>query len=502
MSSKPNFIIFMTDTQGANVTGCYGAEGVKTPNIDALAKAGVRFDRAYTTAPLCTPARAGLFTGVYSNNSGPWSNSIPLYENNKSMADHMGDMGYACAYSGKWHLSGHDYFDTGHPARGWDPKVWFDGKNYLDTLTPAEKERWRQAVPDIKTTPRSDITDTFTWAHHISDRGIDFLKEHDEQPFCMVLSYDEPHHPWASPASFTEPYLDYEFPLGPSFHDDLKDKPSHHREWAEVIKNLPPEHLPLRGDGFFLPSYFGCLSYVDHEIGRVIKALEGSPYNDNTYIIFTSDHGDQMGQHQLMSKGPCMYEASTRIPFIVRPPQGSSPNDHVNDTPVSHADILPTMMKLAGGEAPEIMAGEDISPLIQGEHQKDKKVVIEFNRFEIGHDSAGGFQPIRCIVERGHKLVINLLTEDELYNLDDDPHEMVNLIHDPSKAELRKEMHLHLLEWMNRNRDPFRGSKWDRRPWGTSLGMEWQGPYRPRLNDGYWPSELSYATGEPLSEVD
>ncbi len=498
MEASPNFIVFITDTQGANVVGCYGHPELRTPHIDRLAADGTRFEHAYTTSPVCTPARAGLFTGVYPHNSGPWANSIPLYENTLTMADYLGNAGYRCAYSGKWHLSGHDYFDTGICPRGWDPEYWYDGKNYLDDLSPDEKALWRGAADSIDQIPDERITEEFTWAHRISDRGIRFLNRKEEKPFCLVLSYDEPHHPWACPKRFIEPFMDYNYPLGPAGKDTLEGKPDIQRMWREKIKDIPARVHPLRDGNFYLPLYFACNSFVDYEIGRVVAELDRLAL-DNTWIIFTSDHGDLMGEHGLLSKGACMYDGAARIPLIIRPPKGQR-TPHVIQSPVSHADLLPTMLSLAKEKVPDILYGENISSLIAGKEQTDRAAFIEFNRFEIGHDSCGGFQPIRCIVQDKHKLAINLMSTDELYDLGNDPHELTNLIDVPAKAPIRNRLHRELLDWMNKNRDPFRGFAWDRRSWGTTLGLDWAGKYRPRPDDGVWPEELSYATGKPLNQ--
>ncbi len=496
--SRPNFIIFITDTQGANVVGCYGRPELRTPNMDRVAESGTRFDRAYTTCPVCTPARAGLFTGVFPHNSGPWANSIPLYENTRTMAHYLGDAGYRCVYSGKWHLSGHDYFDTGICPDGWEKDYWFDGKNYLDTLSDEEKAIWRGAADSIDQVPDKRITPEFTWAHRVSDQGIRFLEKQQDNPFCMVLSYDEPHHPWACPREFMEPFLDYQYGIVPAREDTLASKPHIQSMWREKVKNIPDHVHPLRNGAFFLPLYFGCNSYVDYEMGRVVDRLEQLGMDDNTYVIFTSDHGDLMGEHGLLSKGACMYDGAARIPLIIRPPKKEECQPHVMTSPVSHADILPTLLTLAGQTPPEILYGEDISSIINGQEKVDRSIFVEFNRFEIGHDSSGGFQPIRCIIKNGWKLAINLFSTDELYHLDEDPHELHNRINDADANKVRNDMHRELLQWMNENRDPFRGFIWDRREWGPTSDIGWSGPYRRRPDDGAWPRELSYATGKLL----
>ncbi len=493
----PNFVIFLTDTQGANVIGCYGKPELRTPHIDQLASQGVRFDRAYTTCPVCTPARAGLFTGVYPHSAGPAANSIPLYANTRTMAHYLADAGYHCGYSGKWHLSGHDYFDTGACADGWDPTLWYDGRNYLDDLGDAGVKLWREAAASIDAPPDPRITSEFTWAQRVSDRGIGFLRQRHDQPFCLVLSYDEPHHPFACPPQFIEPFRDYRFPVGPSGADPLTNKPHIQRIWRQRIAELPHQYQPLRDGAFYLPWYFGCNHFVDHQIGRVVEELDRLGLDDHTWVLFTSDHGDLMGEHGLLSKGACMYDGAARVPLVVRPPRARQ-EPRVLRSPVSHADVLPTLLSLAGVTPPDILDGQSLTGLFEGQEEPDRAAIIAFHRFEIGHDGCGGFLPIRCIIRDGYKLALNLLSTDELYHLASDPAELVNRIDDPAHAAARDRLHAALLAWMDERRDPLRGPVWAQRPWARPVSASWNGPYRPRRADGVWPVELNYSTGKPL----
>lgn len=163
-----------------------------------------------------------------------------------------------------------------------------------------------------------------------------------------------------------------------------------------------------------------------------------------------------MGAHKLISKGAAMYDDITRIPLIMRSPQGESMQV---DTPVSHIDLLPTMMALAGIEKPQILPGENILTV-----EKPRGVMVEFNRYEIEHDSFGGFIPVRCWVTDDWKLVLNLFTSDELYDRRNDPDELHNQIDSPQLADVRCQMHDALLDYMDKIRDPFRTYQWSLRP--------------------------------------
>lgn len=486
---KPNFVILFGETQGANVIGAYGHEGVQTPFIDALAQKGILFTRGYTTCPVCTPARAGMFTGIYPHTAGAWANNLPLGENIITMGQRFQESGYATAYTGKWHLDGHDYFGTGHCPEGWDDAYWYDGRRYLADLTDQEIMLWRKGLNSIDDLLQHEISPEFTWGHRVINRGIDFLRNHDpSNPFLLVVAPDEPHHPFTCPPEYALRFQDYRYPLGPAAFDSLGDKPSHQKEWAESIalKSQSFVHHPL---------YFGCNSFIDHEYGRLIEAVyKYAP--ENTYIIFTADHGEFGGAHRLMGKGPAMYEEITHVPFIIQQPNGKGAGT-MNQTPVSHIDLLPTLLDLAGMDMPPILEGNCLVPYLKGESEPERQVVVEFNRYEIEHDSWGGFQPVRCLVRGAHKLVINLLHSDELYDLRRDPAEVENLIDHPDYKQVRQDLHTRLIDWMNENRDPFRGPAWERRQWSMTNRLKWTGKFRPRPADGYAPEVRYYDTGMP-----
>jgi len=490
---RPNFVFIMTDTQGANVVGAYDRPELATPHIDDLARNGIRFTRAYTTCPLCTPARAGIFSGIYPHTAGAWTNNLPLGDNVKTMGQRFRDNGYWTAYVGKWHLDGHDYFGTGICPDGWDDKYWYDGKRYLGELSEEEIRLWRQGLETIEQLGAHDIRPEFTWAHRVSDRAIDFLEHQSGEPFVLVVSYDEPHHPFTCPPEYAARFKDYAYPLGPAAHDTLENKPAHQREWADA------DNVRLEDEHVRHPLYFGCNSFVDAEIGRVIDAVHALVPQD-TYIVFTSDHGDMLGAHRLRGKGPAMYEEIAHVPLIVEQPGGAGAGT-VNSTLVSHIDLLPTMLELAGLDIPPILEGQSLVPFLEGEEDAERSVVMEFQRYEIEHDSWGGFQPIRCIVSGDHKLVINLLHTDELYDLKEDPAEINNLIHHPDHTDIRDRLHERLLDWTYKKRDPFRGPCWERRPWRNSTRFRWRGNFRPRPADGYAPEVRDYDTGLPTMGV-
>jgi len=494
--TQPNFVFIMTDSQGANNIGAYGRPELQTPHLDRLAAEGIRFERAYTTCPICTPARGGIFTGEYPHTCGAWANELPLTLTTHTMGQRFRDNGYHTAFIGKWHLCGQDYFDTGICPDGWDDAYWFDGRRYMSELTDEEIRLWRQVLTTTEALKEYDVPAEFTWGHRISERAIRFLQQPREQPFVLVLSYDEPHGPCTCPKEYVERFEDYIWDPGPSKHDDMCNKPTLHRRFQDHFRNT----WEFTEDGcLYYPPFFACNSFVDAEIGAVLAAVDRlAP--PNTWVIFTSDHGQYMGAHGLNGKGLVMYEEAAHIPLIVRPPDRTLAGT-VDRTLVSHVDILPTMLEIAGLEVPPVLEGESLVPNVtRGEQRSEKEVVIEWNRADVDNlDLISGLYPSRCLLSGNYKLVVNLLDTDELYDLAADPHEMANRIDDPALAAIRDTMHDHLVDWMNDTRDPFRGPGWLERPWHTSASYRHDphGLKYPRPADGYLPPTLDYMTGKP-----
>jgi uncharacterized sulfatase len=495
MTGKPRqIILIMTDTQRKDMLGCYGNAEIKTPNLDKLASEGLRFERAYTCSPVCGPARSALFTGTYPHTNGSWGNSMPLGANVKTVGQRLRDRGIHTAYIGKWHLDGGDYFGLGHCPDGWDSEYWYDMRCYLEELSEEERYRSRQ----VGTNRAPDLTEDFTYAHRCSNRAIDFLDRCGAEDFLLVVSYDEPHHPYLCPRPYSEMYRGAAFPKSPNVWDSLADKPEHHRIWAGDRLAVDKDELIIEP-----ADLMGCNSFVDAEIGRVLAAIDR--FTPGALVIYTSDHGDMLFSHSLDNKGPAMYDEITNVPFLVRWP-GRTPCGSVSELPVSQVDVVPTVLEFMGLEPPRLLEGSSLLPMFEAPDTViHDAVFIEFHRYEIDHDGFGGFQPIRACFDGRYKLVINLLTSDELYDLDNDPYEMVNLIESEAHSAIRNELHDRVLDWMNGTRDPFRGYYWECRPWRADAQpatWAYTGYTRQREeSELYEPRQLDYTTGVEMVDA-
>lgn len=492
MKQTRKIVFIMTDTQRWDMLGCYGNKDMVTPNLDRMASQGIRFNRAYTTQPVCGPARSAIFTGTFPHSNGSWGNSMPLGDNVKTIGQRLRDHGFHTAYIGKYHLDGSDYFGLGSCPDGWDCRYWYDMRNYLEELSAEERALSRN--PKIM---EKGISEDFTFGHRCSDKAIEFLSNHNQENFFLAVSYDEPHHPYLCPEPYASMYKDYEFPKSDNIRDTLEEKPEHHKVWAGNRLNTDKDNLIIKK-----PYYFGCNSFVDYEIGRVLDAID--KYVPDALVIYTSDHGDMLHSHSLIGKGPVMYDEICRIPFIVKWP-GVVQEGTVTENLVSHIDIAPTILEVAGIKLPKILEGKSIIKTLANPQIKARdRIFMEFTRYEIDHDGFGGFQPVRAVFDGRYKLVINLLVTDELYDLQDDPGEINNLINSEKHATIRNSLHDSLLEWMNNTRDPFRGYYWERRPWRTDARpatWDYTGMTRQRENEEYEPRQLDYETGLEMTEA-
>lgn len=489
---KKQVIMLMTDSQRKDMVGCYGNPDMKTPNLDRLAAEGVRFTQAFTTQPVCQPARAALFTGSYPHSCAGWSNCMGISDNVQNIGRRLGDHGIHCAYIGKWHLDGGDYFGLGRAADGWDPDYWYDMRNYLEELTPEERYLSRQT----KSMETEEIRSEFTYGHRCSDRAIDFVKKHQEEDYFLVVSYDEPHGPFLCPKEFWSQYEGYEFPRKENMRDDLKDKPEHHRIWAGE------NYLAAAEETFTLqPKYFlGCNSFADAQIGRVLEAV--STYAPDAVILYTSDHGDMLYSHSLTGKGPAMYQEITNVPLLVKGKEFGV--GVVDENPVSHINLAPTIFDLFGVEKPKVLEGKSIYEELKNGVRCNEFVFLEFGRYEVDHDGFGGYQPVRAVYDGRYKLVINLMTSDEFYDLQEDPGEMTNRIQDPALDQEKRRLHEALLWHMYETRDPFRGYYWEDRPWDPIREFKtWDSRKmtRQRENEEYEPRQLDYGTGLPMEQA-
>jgi len=453
----------------------------------------MRFERAYTTQPVCQAARAGIFTGQYPHSCAGWANSMGISDNTITIGQRLADNGVHTAYIGKWHLDGGDYFGTGVCPPGWDKEYWYDMRCFLEELTDEQRVTSRYMRHMLEKEYPAELT----FGRRCADKAIHFLDNHADEDFFLCVSFDEPHHPFLCPEPYISMYKDFVFPKSPNIYDNLENKPDYQRVWAGDTLHNDKDALEVTQR--FL---FGCNSYVDNEIGRVLDAIEKTA--PDALIIYTSDHGDFLHSHSLIGKGPAAYDEIARVPLIYA--GKGIPSGTVNPHPASHINITPTILEIMGCDIPPVIEGKSIAAeLADPSIRTNDHVFIEFGRFELDHDGFGGFQPMRSVFDGRYKLSIHLLSSDELYDMENDPYEMNNLINDEAHFAIRDGLHDALLQHLNDSRDPFRGYYWERRPWRTdakAATWEYDGMTRQRIEDErYEKRRLDYATGLAITEA-
>jgi len=488
---KKQVVFLMTDTTRKDMLGCYGNSKMKTPNLDAMAAAGIRYENAYTCQPVCGPARSAIFTGTFPHTNGMVTNCIPLGANVKTVGQRLTDAGIHCGYIGKWHLDGGDYFGLGACPDGWDPDYWYDMRCYLSELS--EKDRLRSR--DSETAYSAEMEECFTYAHRCTERALHFLDRNQGTDFFLTVSYDEPHEPALCPAPFNTMYDGFQFDDSPAYADRLENKPLMQRLWAGPRQHMSSD--ALRAPSKALSLFLGCNSFVDYEIGRILSVLnEKFP---DALVIFTSDHGAMLNSHRLNMKNASIYKEVANIPLIIKGGECGK----VVTAPASHLDIVPTILDFFGLPIPKLLEGKSMLPQICDSSIAINDVVFtEFTRYEIDHDGFGGLQMMRAATDGRYKLAIHLLDTDEFYDTWEDPYEVNNRINDESLAHIRNHLHDRILENMNLTRDLYRGYQWACRPWRKDKKPLWEndGYTRQRENEEYEPRQLDYDTGLPMKE--
>ena len=470
---KPNIVVILTDQQRADTLGCYGNSLVRTPHLDSLANNGVRFDRAYCATPLCTPARVSIQCGAYPHRHGivdlwgeiPNEQTGPVPGWNHPFIDEMPwlghyfrDEGYETAYVGKWHCM------TGGERRGFEDYVVRIG-DYDTDIGADEQNDWLQHAlsqgyamskgkrngGDYK---REDLNYGVSLyeepdfpASYAFRKAIEFIRQEHEQPFILFLSETSPHPPFAPPAPYDEMYSADDIVLpenirhyaSPKRFIELRGHPATFRQYREASEEQ------FRAAW---AHYLGMVTHLDDLVGGLVQSLEETSLRDNTMLVFSSDHGEMLGSHRVQDKGAFMFDKVMRVPLLVNGPGKSAPG--VYDTPVSQVSLLPTLLEIA--EIP-MRSAMDMPSLAESfvseQSPPDEPVYGEYNRFY------GSLYPVRMVVDGPWKYVHYFGPEDELFNLDSDPHEMENLINSEAhQADLGRMRGL-LADWMERSDDVF-----------------------------------------------
>ena len=484
--TRPNFILISADQQRGD---CLGVEGrrIKTPHLDQLAAEGTRFTAAITPCVVCQPARASILTGQLPRTHGVHDNGIDLNPETgaKGFAGSLTAAGYDTAFFGKAHFSTYHTFEpTGTPeclrssanyAADWHgPYMGFShvelmlvGHNWFPPEEPpagqhferffhadgrgAEKIEayWRNGgdTKEAAQTWHSELPLAWHNSPWTADRAIDWLKSRDDTPFCTWISFPDPHHPFDCPEPWSRLHDPADVDLPKHRERSFEGRPWWHEEVLTAEPAGPKENAETRKAYSriaeqtdeqlreIIANTYGQISLIDHQVGRILNALAETGQADNTYVIYFSDHGDWLGDHGLVLKGPMHYEGLLRVPLLVRGPGVQA--GAVTDQPVSTLDLGPTMFDCAGAEPLQTQHGTSLKPLFEADAARD----FALNEWELLPTRAGVALSLRTVRTRTHKMTVDLASgAGELYDLVNDPDEMTNLYDAPNAAPIRAEL--------------------------------------------------------------
>jgi choline-sulfatase len=432
-ASGPNLLIMVGDDHAAYTLGIDGNRHGATPRIDALAKGGVTFSRAYCNSPLCTPSRQSFITGRLPHAVGVTRLQTALPESAVTLGDWLGDRGYETAAYGKMHFNANlkhgfdDRIDTpewekwlkAHPPAGGDHR-----RPWRPLRDPASE--WLNAACRPAGLPDSAMEATY-----FADRAAEFFRRRKDGPFALVVGFNEPHSPFKFPDDWSKRYSPDDFDAPAVTVSDRAAIPN-------VFKDLTPDQV--KG---IQAAYYTSISYVDSKVGQVLDALEASGQAENTIVVYLGDNGYMTGQHGRFEKH-CFYENAVRIPLIIRWPKGLPAGKTIDDM-VEGIDLLPTLLDLMGLDRPPDVQGRSMADLIRGKPgEKGRSYVFsEYPENEEAMISDGRYKLVVCSGRRRRR--DGYETDDptpgpyeRLYDRQSDPNEDVDVSGRPEMADTKR----------------------------------------------------------------
>ena len=419
MQDQPNIIFVFSDQQRWDTVGVYGQELNITPNLDQMAKEGVRFEHAFTCQPVCGPARSCLQTGKYATETGCYRNDIALPLDERTLAHYFSDAGYEVGYMGKWHLaSTHGEFnfrtEPVPPERRGGYKDYWLASDMLEYTSHGYGGYLYDG-------DMNKVEFTGYRVDSLTDFSLDYLQTRNgEKPFFLFLSYIEPHHQndrkrYEGPIGSKEKFKDFKVP------GDLEGTQG---DWQESY-----------------PDYLGCCHSLDENLGRIRAELKRLGKDENTIIIYTSDHGSHFRTRNSEYKRSC-HEGCIRIPLIIYGP--GFKGGQVIEELVNLIDLPPTLLAAAGIKKPEVMSGHPLQQLVEGETKNwPEEVFIQISESQVGRairTKKWKYNVYAPDKDPLHDSYSDVYIEQFLYDLEADPYEKNNLVDDPAYVEIRNQL--------------------------------------------------------------
>ncbi|MFD0678629.1 MULTISPECIES: sulfatase-like hydrolase/transferase [unclassified Paenibacillus] len=474
-NAKPiNILFVMADQLRYDSLGHTGHPMVKTPNIDKLAAEGIRFEKTYVQSAVCAPSRASIYTGRYVHAHRVRFNEVPFGAGEQTIADYFNAAGYRSALIGRTHFTpitetyGFEYYAyyDGLPAKD----GYSSYPQYLRQCGYSEEDirfrYWpRELIPqpgheaypedfaeaDYPCRIREEHSDTA----YMTSEAIRFMKETTERPWMLHLSYWKPHLPFSVSEPYFSMYDPKEVPMPKLKERELEHKPPIQELFRNERRgNFLEDEDRLRR---VRAAYYGMITQLDDHLGRLFEEMRRMGVLENTLIVFTSDHGEYLGDHHMIEK-ELFYEQAVHVPLILKLP-GTIPQNRAISEFAEAVDLLPTLLELAGIPLPNAVQGTSLLPLVNGTARDWKREVFAEWDFQYYHCRKQlGLAPHQCkatmIRDDNWKYVHYSNQPCELYDLTADPDEFCNLAEQPQYKERIEAMRSRILNWRLRTEDP------------------------------------------------
>jgi arylsulfatase A-like enzyme len=449
--NRPNIVLIYTDQQRWDTISALGNPLIETPNLDRLCRTGTAFDHAFVNCPVCMPSRMSMLSGRYPAALGIANNGIEMPDDIECIQHILGRYDYRTANIGKLHFRNHASYNRDHrdphPSYGFETMINSDEPGCYDDAyikwverhDPSALELCRSDTPPAWTGepvhhhPR-DVPNPYVFRgpEHLShtafvaDEACDYIRRHADDRFFCIAGIYAPHCPINPPQRFVDMYDAADMPLpvrreGENFIDRETGKPVSDDQWRKVKAY-----------------YYALVSHIDDQVGRIISTIEELGLRENTLIVFTADHGENLGDHGLVAKGQA-YDSSSRVPLVFSMP-GTVAQDRVSHEIVEAVDIVPTFLDLTGVQQPREMRGMSLYPNIAdpdrpgGQSAKTGRspAARESAFIELGSEQLG--RHYKAVRTKEYLYVCDRDGSEELYLLADDSHQLANVADDPSAA--------------------------------------------------------------------
>ena len=429
-----NVLFIISDQHKRDVTGCYGDTVVRTPNIDRLAEEGVRFTNAYAQCPLCGPSRSAIMTGTHPHTCrGLTHTQQETIRVMPTLGTVFRERGYVTGALGKVHIRGEDEVrDLGFDERALRYYT-YGYRDYVDAVGAENVDKYnayrkgagcpRRPVYNWDNVP-IELDEPLMIDALVVDRCIDFMTTHKDEKFFLWAGLEKPHPEWYAPAEYHAMYDPTKMTLPETAHDKPENIPAA-LDRLRVVENVTDDQV--RGA---LAAYNADVTYLDAKIGQLLAALERLGLAENTIVVYTSDHGENLFEHGFVQKH-CFYEPAVAVPLTMRCP-GVVPAGETREHLVSLINLFPTWLDLLGIEHPDTLEGESLLSVIDGSTPTEgREVFSEFYKWGMSE---------RMIRTPEWKYVHTDGDVSQLYDVQHDPLERVNLVDDKRYADVCREL--------------------------------------------------------------